>query len=373
MVGIAAEAIFSGTTSAQRTATATPTVVNGFLVAITLTDSGAGYSNPPTVTISGGGGTGATASATIINGAVEKIIVNNAGIGYTNAPSVLVAAPPSPKPPFSDGLIGYYPFNGNAQDLSGNAYDGTVVGARLAPDRLGTPDSAYRFFGSSDHIVIPVDFKNSQKVTISTWIEFHTQTKGKAIFNKMGAFHGINFGYRLDGTIEFYVGGTAGEARAVYQTVLPTNSWHFLAGTYNGQTVKIFFDGILVASKDFSGNITYTETFPSWIGDYSPGPSFPLEGTMDDLRFYNRALSDQEVRDLYHYEAPESRPSLRVEVETVRVTLLVTPARRYQLESSFDLKVWTKVGEPIFAGSSEIPLTLNALAAGQYFRLYQVL
>jgi hypothetical protein len=81
---------------AQRTATAVPTVVNGFVVAITVTDGGAGYTSPPVVTISGGGGSGAVAVATVLNGAVDKVIVENAGSGYTSTPTVVVATPPSP-------------------------------------------------------------------------------------------------------------------------------------------------------------------------------------------------------------------------------------------------------------------------------------
>lgn len=78
----------------QRTATAVPTVVNGFVVAVTVTDGGAGYTTAPQVTITGGG-TGAAAIATILEGRVDRIIVLNAGSGYTETPT-LVIAPPHP-------------------------------------------------------------------------------------------------------------------------------------------------------------------------------------------------------------------------------------------------------------------------------------
>jgi Divergent InlB B-repeat domain len=78
---------------ALRTATAIPTVVNGFLVAITVTDGGIGYTTAPEVTIIGGGGSGATTGATILEGAVSKIIVRDAGSGYTDTPTVVIAAP----------------------------------------------------------------------------------------------------------------------------------------------------------------------------------------------------------------------------------------------------------------------------------------
>lgn len=54
----------------------------------------------------------------------------------------------------SDGLVAYFPFNGNANDTSGNGHDGTVFGATLTEDRFGNPDSAYNFDGD-DYIDIP--------------------------------------------------------------------------------------------------------------------------------------------------------------------------------------------------------------------------
>jgi hypothetical protein len=89
------------TTQAQRTATAAATVINGFVVAITVTDGGAGYTEAPTVTLSGGGGSGATALALLTAGAVSQIIVLTAGSGYISSPEVIISAPyiPPVEPP----------------------------------------------------------------------------------------------------------------------------------------------------------------------------------------------------------------------------------------------------------------------------------
>ena len=92
----AAALVVTASAHAQRTATAVPTIVNGFLVAITVTDGGSGYSTAPAVTVSGGGGSSASAVATLAGSAVGQIIVVNAGRGYTNAPNVLVDPPATP-------------------------------------------------------------------------------------------------------------------------------------------------------------------------------------------------------------------------------------------------------------------------------------
>ena len=75
-------------------ATATATVVNGFVVGATITDRGCGYTNAPVVLIQGGGGSGAAATSTISNGVVVAINIVSTGSGYTNAPTIRIASPP---------------------------------------------------------------------------------------------------------------------------------------------------------------------------------------------------------------------------------------------------------------------------------------
>jgi hypothetical protein len=95
-------------------ATASPMVVNGFVVGATITDGGCGYTNTPQVLIQGGSGAGATATAVVSNGVVVGITITDAGIGYTNAPTIYIYAPTGPqiglmkavKPAFSDLLPG---------------------------------------------------------------------------------------------------------------------------------------------------------------------------------------------------------------------------------------------------------------------------
>lgn len=88
-------AVAALTAHGQRQATATATVINGFVVAVMVTDGGEGYTQPPVVSFVGGGGSGATASAAVSNGAVSAITVLTTGNGYTGAPDVVIAPPPA--------------------------------------------------------------------------------------------------------------------------------------------------------------------------------------------------------------------------------------------------------------------------------------
>ncbi|MGA2749790.1 MAG: leucine-rich repeat domain-containing protein [Verrucomicrobiota bacterium] len=74
-------------------ATATAIITNGFVVAVTITDSGVGYTNTPLVYVLGGGGSGAQAIASVSNGVVTGITITNAGSGYTNTPIISITPP----------------------------------------------------------------------------------------------------------------------------------------------------------------------------------------------------------------------------------------------------------------------------------------
>jgi hypothetical protein len=111
-----------------RQATATATVVNGFVVGATITDAGSGYTKAPKVVISGGGGTGATATATIdANGAVSGIKIVTSGSGYTGIPTIIIDPPPFP-PSQAKGtstLINGFVTGVNITD-TGHGYEGVV-------------------------------------------------------------------------------------------------------------------------------------------------------------------------------------------------------------------------------------------------------
>ena len=97
-LALALVAGFALAAQAQTTATATAIVSYGFVVAYTVTAGGAGYTEPPVVTVLGGGGTGATATALVANGMVTQINPVSPGSGYTGAPEVVISAPPVEPP-----------------------------------------------------------------------------------------------------------------------------------------------------------------------------------------------------------------------------------------------------------------------------------
>jgi hypothetical protein len=76
-------------------------VVNGFLVGVTVTATGFGYTSPPAVQVTGGGGTGAVLVPVMDNGRVVRVTVENPSRDYTSTPQIIIAAPPLPPPSLS--------------------------------------------------------------------------------------------------------------------------------------------------------------------------------------------------------------------------------------------------------------------------------
>jgi len=91
--------------------TGTATLVNGFVIGVSLTDGGYGYTNIPLVRIIGGGGSGAHVVAVVSNGVVTTFQVLNAGFGYTNTPLVIIEPPFIPNPLLSIAPLSFLAFS----------------------------------------------------------------------------------------------------------------------------------------------------------------------------------------------------------------------------------------------------------------------
>lgn len=219
----------------------------------------------------------------------------------------------------NDGLVAYYPFNGNANDASGNGNDGTVNGATLATDRFGNPNSAYTFNGASV-ITIPIQQDNVLQCSYSAW--FKTVTGGSVIGTAAGRF---TPDLVLDVHTAETGGSNVGEAhwvadadnlsvgcRSGPDVLYNDNKWHHIVGVLNSvpgtlqpSQFFVYIDGNQV------GQIVENVSAPTapinantntWIGlnsrwVYYQHTNFSI--IIDDVRIYNRALSDSEVQQLY--------------------------------------------------------------------------
>lgn len=218
----------------------------------------------------------------------------------------------------NDGLVAYLPFDGNADDISGNGNNGIVYGATLTEDRFGNIDSAYLFDGIDDYIVIThnasLNFSKSDQFTLSAWINFGepivqdpTQSAAQSIFGKRGAaYEGYNLKINETGTIEggFYDGE---QFRRTMTGSYPWNEWHLITVTHDGTTVRSYMDGVLIESNSDALTNPVTHGYDLLIGRYGSEWHWHMEhanGIIDDARIYNRALSSTEIKELYGEDLP---------------------------------------------------------------------
>ena len=225
----------------------------------------------------------------------------------------------------TEGLVGWWPFNGNANDESGNGNDGVVTGATLTTDRFGSVNSAYNFNGTSDFISIPdnnsLDLTN--QYTLTAWIRIPDYTVSPAQPNNMGNNDGTRTilgkprtsgwatGYNLStsptGLSTQILSGAANMNCCANTGVLANqvpllDTWYNLIATYDGLLLKIYVNSVLdnttqgIYSLDNSSEPLYFGKEFTLVGNnwYRW-----FKGQIDDIAIYNRALTPEEVTALY--------------------------------------------------------------------------
>jgi hypothetical protein len=210
----------------------------------------------------------------------------------------------------TNGLVAYYPFNGDANDESGNGNNGTVNGAILTSDRFSQPNSAYLFNGVNSYIQLEKNFPDMTNMTVSAWVQY---TSGSYI-NGQGtilddsdttASNDFEFGVS-DSTDAIIVATKSGYS--LTQNVplgrSISNVWVQLIWVITGSGSIVYLDGVSVFTTIQGGNNTGLHA-PPIIGATSSEVPFVafFGGKIDDLRIYNRALSGLEVQQLYAYES----------------------------------------------------------------------
>ena len=205
----------------------------------------------------------------------------------------------------ANGLVCYYPFNGDASDNSGNNNNGVVYGASLTTDRFGNPNSAYGFNGTSDYIVV----ENSETfpqdaISICFWLnrEDIVPVDLENYISKEHAFQ--SYEYPNSKLASGLYKGTPGFWSSYESTIsLQNNSaWVFYAFTFDNFTHigNIYINGLLDSTfTEYSPEaIVRGSTYPMYIGRNGSSEVYFINGKMDDIRIYNRALTQTEILSL---------------------------------------------------------------------------
>ena len=227
----------------------------------------------------------------------------------------------------ADGLVAWYPFNGNAQDESGNGHHGKVIGATLCKDRKGNEDSAYHFAMTEERINLGNSPKLNPKnqITISAWIKLGEENdffkeQGKYGLPIVTRYYGgvgklksyilrINHNRTLGAYVFHKIISKESATRSSPYDLNHTISYessHFVAFTFNssggGYT---FLDGEIlnyISPKHSSESLILQSSANTMIGSFSNSTFMEFNGVIDDVRIYEKALSRDEISSLYELE-----------------------------------------------------------------------
>jgi Concanavalin A-like lectin/glucanases superfamily/Secretion system C-terminal sorting domain len=207
----------------------------------------------------------------------------------------------------TEGLVTFFPFDGNSNDATSSNNHATVYNATLAPDRFGNANSAYSFNGTSSYLYLE-SAKNldNPNYTYSVWVKTDKNPalgQGYCILEagtENGQFGiGMSINNNYVNTTGFIVNQNG---NLLYNNVLPSsNSWYLFTLTKDEDSLKLFVNNKVVKSLYLNKVPTYDAYFSLYIGKrhiYAPYTQY-FKGLLDDIRIYNRALTNQEIEEIY--------------------------------------------------------------------------
>jgi hypothetical protein len=259
----------------------------------------------------------------------------------------------------TNGLVAFFPLNGNANDATGNGNNGVAENTLATTNQFGQTNDAMAFTGDS-WVFIPYSAAMAT-TNFSVSLEFNCQTNfDKICVLRSGAGTNSNDFYRgyefttFDNNSSFglwdfdglsdYGPGKCGLPLSDWQE----NVWYNLTFTQNGTNAQLFVNGVLAASAINTIPYAPAQSSPFYIGSNSSGSSDPaatpfdfFTGTICDVRFYNRGLSAGEVEQIY---LAETGPQLNLAKAIKPSFSNLTIGTGYQLQVSADLNSWTNQG-----------------------------
>jgi hypothetical protein len=230
------------------------------------------------------------------------------GRGGSDTATVTITIDPAPPP--DPGLVAYWPFGEGSgtttADGSGNGYDGTLVNGPA-----WTVEDALDFDGVDDYVDVGGLDVAGEAITITAWFYAtdlaNCGSRDCRLISKVtsvseqghyfmvstiaaGATTRLRFRLKTGNTTTTLIATTGN---------LVENQWIHVAAVYDGATMTLYQDGTPVGSRTKTGTIATNPTIPVWIGGNPSGATHrPWNGSIDDTRIYNRALTPQQIQTL---------------------------------------------------------------------------
>lgn len=219
----------------------------------------------------------------------------------------------------TEALVAHWPFNGNANDESGNGNNGIVNGAVLTTDRFDSVNSAFSFDGIDDYI----DFGDKDEFrfgfgdfSICLWIYFNGEDQYTTIINKIRTLPDYNwhgFGITIGGDnflmgkdiIEWILPDNPDQGvfgRSVFYEELTIGWHHIIMANSNSSSLLFYLDGVKIG-ESISNHDGYSYNYAGYnlyLATAMEDSYTNYKGKIDDVLIYKRILSEEEILSIYH-------------------------------------------------------------------------
>ncbi len=233
----------------------------------------------------------------------------------------------------TNGLVGWWPFNGNANDESGNGNNGINNGISYTLDRFGNANKALLFVGTPNHIAMPSGSSSSLNITgnitVSIWYNCISDIQPILQFNDgisgTGGY-GLTMGVNNPNKISFFTGNDNWYGTNSNNQI--NGNWHNVVVALSAGNLNIYFDGILdVSYSGVLSPVSWNGLRTLGMGNNASGLEFNgnyYDGKLDDIGIWNRALTQQEITDLYNATNCSNNTSVNPQINTLNTGAIAT-------------------------------------------------
>jgi len=227
--------------------------------------------------------------------------------------SLLAFLPATGYADLNDGLVAWYPFNGNASDESGNGNNGTLHNdIQATTDRHGNPGQAFQFDGVDDYISVPssASLNPENQLTISFWGKVDVAPeKITPVINKGGIYisghkqREYTLWLSPSNILHVSLAGDEQELQRLESSIQNYSEWFFFTFVVDkiNHSIKIYINGVLNSETEDSYSTFNNNNEELWFGQCAESLTEYswFNGILDEVRIYNRALSESEIVSLY--------------------------------------------------------------------------
>jgi hypothetical protein len=321
---------------------------------------------------------------------MKRCLLSALAVGLSLAANVM-AQVPSYVP--TNGLVGWWPFNGNANDESGNGNNGTVNGATLTTDRFGNANKAFSFDGISSVISIAdnpsLNFETTNTFTFSYWLSPTSLSSSQlsVILSKQtgsaSSQDGFNSSVEYNFSSNYRIQNGSGNSSFSIGTQVNSiniNTWKHVVQTWSGNVGQIFIDGQLISSTtgvcvvgNNSANLLIAQ--PNWVASNAKG----FHGELDDIGIWNRVLTECEIQDLYNAQLNSVAGSVNISpqpalIGSTSILSTASQSQNIQWQSNPSNFGWLNVlSNANYSGGTTNTLTVNNVQLANHNQPFRVI